>query len=211
MRATYGLACALTAGLAAGSAQATFIHFDINTISVFAGESFDGETHSGTLELSANAESSLSAIELDGSNQALTADLGTLDGEIVILNGSVVGGFISFTASDGSEYLATIGSEAGAVNAQAGRGFRVDGLTYDGAFDELVGGTSFAGVDVMSKLGDADPNLFLGSFLLHGYGPDESGFDGMVDLDVYADVVIPAPGPAALAVCGVLAGVRRRR
>ena len=59
MRATYGCVCALSAGLFAASAQATFVHFDINAISVDAGEAFNGESHSGTLELSLGANSSL--------------------------------------------------------------------------------------------------------------------------------------------------------
>lgn len=132
MRATYGCVCALSAGLFAASAQATFVHFDINAISVDAGEAFNGESHSGTLELSLGANSSLNAIEVDGANTAVSEALGSLDGEVILLNGQVIGGFIAFTAQDGSEYIATIGSGAGAVDQQAGRGFRVDGLTHDG-------------------------------------------------------------------------------
>lgn len=212
MRATYGLACALVAGLSAASAQATFIHFDINAISVDAGEAFDGESHSGTLDLSASADSSLNAIELDGVGHALGAGLNALDGEIVLLNGQVIGGYIAFTAGDGAEYLATIGSGAGAVDTQAGRGFRVDGLTHDGLLDNLVGGTSFAGVNVGKMVPLGEPILLDGSFLLHGYGPNGDGLDGFVDLDVYADAPVPAPGPAALGVCAVaLGGTRRRR
>lgn len=212
MRATYGLACALVAGLAAASAQATFIHFDINTISVDAGEAFDGESHSGTLDLSASANSSLNAIELDGVNHTLSAGLNSLDGEIVLLNGQVIGGFIAFTAGDGAEYIATIGGGAGAVDAQAGRGFRIDGLTQDGLLDNLSGGTSFAGVDVTKMIPLDDPIQLTGSFLLHGFGPDAGGFDGFVDIDVYADAPVPAPGAATLGLCAaVLGGSRRRR
>jgi len=213
MRATYGLACALTTAIAAASAQATFIHFDLNAITVSAGEAFDGETHSGTLVLGASAVSSLNAIELDGVSTALSDGLGSMSGEIVLLNGAVLGGYIAFTADDGAEYIATIASGAGAVDTQAGRGFRVDGLTETGVLDNLsLNGTSFAGVDISKMLPMGDPVILDGSFLLHGYGPDAGGFDGFVDLDVYADAPVPSPGPAALALTAAcLGGTRRRR
>ncbi len=213
MRATYGLACALTAGITAASAQATFIHFDLNAITVSAGEAFNGESHSGTLVLGASAVTSLNAIELDGVSTALSEGLSAMSGEIVLLNGQVLGGFIAFTADDGAEYIATIGGGAGAVDTQAGRGFRVDGLTNNGLLDNLsANGTSFAGVDIAKMLPMGDPVILEGSFLLHGYGPNGSGFDGFVDLDVYADAPVPAPGPMALALSAAcLGGARRRR
>jgi len=211
MRATYGCVCALTAGVLAGSAQATFIHFDINAISVDAGEAFNGESHTGTLDLSMGANSSLNAIDLDGQNTAVSESLGSLDGEVILLNGQVVGGFIAFTAQDGSEYIATIGSGVGAVAHQAGRGFRVDGLTHDGVMDDLVDGTMFAGVDI-SKMIPFEPIMLDGSFLLHGFGPNAFGLDPTVDIDIYADAPVPSPGPAALALgAGILGGSRRRR
>ena len=213
MRATYGIACALTAALAtAGAAQATFVHFDLNSIMVDAGENFDGTTHTGTLNLSMSADSILNAIEVDNVSQALSGDVATLDGEIVLVNGQVAGGFISFTADNGEEYLATISGNAGRVNTQAGLGYRIDGLTNSGLLDGLIDGSSFAGANLSADLKEFDPVNLDGSFLLHGFGPDANGFDGLVDLDVYFEMAVPAPGPAALGFAAAgIAGVRRRR
>ncbi len=213
MRATHGIACALTAALAtAGAAHATFIHFDLNSIMVDAGENFDGTTHTGTLDLSMTVNSVLEAIEVDNVSQSLSGDVATLDGEIVLVNGQVAGGFISFTADNGEEYLATISGNAGQVNTQAGLGYRIDGLTHSGLLDDLIGGFSFAGANLSTNIKTFDPINLDGSFLLHSYGPDANGLDGLVDIDIYTQIAVPAPGPAALGFAAAgIAGVRRRR
>jgi len=213
MRRTQGIACALTAVLTAASAQATFVHFDFNAISVSAGEAFGGTDHTGSLELSSSAGSALSAIEIDGESQAVTGDLGSLTGEIVLSGGAVAGGWIRFQDETGAEYYALIGDTAGSVNTQAGNGFRIDGLTSDGAFMDLDAGNQFAGVDLFAgEQFFGEPLMLDGSFLLHGFGPGESGFDGLVDLDVYASIDVPSPGPAALAMAAFgISGTRRRR
>lgn len=212
MRITHGIACALTAAFATAGAQATFIHFDLNAITVDAGENFDGATHTGTLVLGVGDDSVLSAIEVDSVSQPLSGDMATLVGEIVLVNGQVAGGFISFTADDGAEYIASINGGAGQVNTQAGLGFRIDGLTNSGLLDNLVGGTDFAGANLTSNNKPFDPTNLAGSFLLHGFGPDANGFDGLVDLDLFIQIPVPAPGSAALAFTAAgIAGVRRRR
>jgi len=210
MVSTHGMACAVaTLGLAA-SAQGTFVHFDLNSISVFAGESFDGVTHTGSLELASDANSSLNAIEIESESQAMSGGLDMLEGRIDLVGGEVVGGFIRFADTAGAAYLASIGDGAGRLNTQAGVGYRVDGLTHDGAFLDLGAGASFAGVSLVDGGAPAQLIRLDGSFLLHGFGPDAFGADNDVNIDLYAQV--PAPGPATLALGAAgLTFSRRRR
>jgi len=209
MGSTQGLACAIAVLTATASAQATFIHFDLNSISVFAGEGFDGETFTGRLELASDGTSSLNAIEIDSESQSMTGGLAGLEGEIDLVGGAVVGGFIRFADTAGAAYLAQIGDDAGRINPQAGNGFRVDGLTQEGAFLNLGDGSSFAGVSLLEAGSPSQLVLLNGSFLLHGFGPDDLGVDNDVNIDVYAEV--PAPGPATLALAATGLTLTRRR
>ena len=213
MRASHSIACAVAAATLAGSAHATFIHFDINAITVSAGDDFSGLNHTGTLVLASSADSDLTAIELDSVSQSMAGSLGMLEGEIELSSGTVAGGWLRFSDQNGAEYFAVIEATAGSINTQAGLGFRIDGLTDSGVFSDLMNGESFAGVDLFppSKM-LAEEILLDGSFLLHGFGPGQDGFDGTVDIDIYADVPVPAPGPSALVLTAAgLAGSRRRR
>jgi hypothetical protein len=206
-----GLACALVAGLVATAANGSFLHFDLNGVGARAGEAFDGATHTGVIELFMPLGAHLNTLERDGVSLATTGSLASLSGEIRLTAGVVTGGFVEFAMDLGEAYAATIVDGSGAVNTQAGAGFRIDGLTEGGGFAGLIGGETFAGATVMdpSKSGTTLP--MDGSFLLHGFGPDASGWDGLVDLDIYAQAIVPAPGAGALALFGLALGNRRKR
>lgn len=185
----------------AGVAHGQVMQIDLDSITTDAGGSFGGTTHTGTLAISGDANSTLVGILVDGSPQAFNAGLGSLQGTIMLDGGNVVGGSFIIDATDGTQYLATINDGVGAVHTQAGQGFRIDGLTFAGAFNS----NTFAGVDVSAWSG----NQLDGSFLLHGYGPDGNGVDSTVDFETW--VTVPAPASAGLLALGGLFAARRRR
>jgi len=211
MRGMHGLACALVAAMGATATNGSFLHFDLNGVEARADAAFDGVTHSGTVALFMAPATHLSAMERDSVSLATSGSLAWLSGEIRLESGVVTGGFIEFAMDLGEVYAATIVGHSGRVNPQAGAGFRIDGLTEQGGFAGLVGGELFGGAAVMdpSKTGSSLP--MSGSFLLHGYGPDIHGRDGLVDLDVYAQAIVPAPGAGAIALVGLGLATRRRR
>ena len=128
----------VTAGVVALSAGATaaLMQLDINGIQVNAGRAFDGVTHTGVLALTDPAGGVLIDILVDGVSQG-GATLANLEGEIFLTNGFVTGGYLMVMDGDGDTYFATIG-EVGRVNTQAGRGFRIDGITFSGVFSPGV-------------------------------------------------------------------------
>jgi hypothetical protein len=196
--------------LAAG-ANAAVMQLDINGIQVRAGGPFDGVTHTGTLTITKAATGTLLDILVDGASQG-GAVLSDFSGEIELFNGNVVGGFLSIFDGDGDRYDAAIG-QAGRVNTQAGRGFRIDGLTFAGVFSgpvqEDASFFDFGGVDVSAIFGaDAFNETLEGSFLLTSFSPDANGIDTRADIDVF---IVPTPGTAALAGLAGIAILRRKR
>lgn len=195
---------ALVAASAANAGVSLF-STDINSMTLNAGGAFGGTTHTGVLTMSTNALSTLNAIRFNGTPQPIGPGitLANLTGSINLLNGFVQGGGFNITLSDGSAYSATIAGGAGRVNVQAGQGFRIDGLTFNGLFN-LVGG-AFGGVAL-----PFGPGPWAGSLLLSAYAPNANGIDDTTNFEVYADV--PAPGAALGLGMGALAlGARRRR
>lgn len=205
------LTCAVAGGVLGlcGPANAAMtLHIDLNSISVTADGAFDGETHTGGLIVGMDLDSELHRLEIDGVSQSMSAHLVGLDGNVQLENGAVVGGDFLVTLSDGASYAASVGSGAGDVSPQPGQGFMVDGLTGSGAFDELADGKDFGGVDVTPWLdvrGGVD-----GSFLLFGFGPNASGLDSDVNLELYL-VDVPAPGTVVLGSMGMAFANRRKR
>ena len=196
--------------LAAG-ANAAVMQLDINGIQIRTGGAFDGTTHTGTLTITKAATGTLLDILVDGASQG-GAVLGDFSGEIELSNGNVVGGFLNIIDGDGDRYDAAIG-EAGRVNTQAGRGFRIDGLTFAGVFSSPVGDDAsffnFGGVDVGAIFGaNAFNETLEGSFLVTSFSPDANGIDTRADIDVF---IVPTPGTAALAGLAGIAVLRRKR
>lgn len=195
--------------LAAGATQAAVMQLDINGIEVSAAGGFDGVTHTGTLTITMATEGTILDVLIDGQSEG-DAGLSNVMGEIELVNGQVMGGFLNVFDGQGDLYAAAIG-QAGRVNTQAGQGFRIDGLTFAGVFDAARGdeGLTFAGVNVFDIFG---PNAFNesleGSFLLFAFSPDDNGFDGRADIDIF---IVPTPGTVALAGLAGIAVLRRKR
>ncbi len=204
---------ATAAGLAllagAGVASATIeLQIDVNALTAAAsGPGFD-ENFTGSVDLSDNGNSALAGILIDGVQQAFAGTLNDFTGTINLNNGDVTGG--SFTVavleSDNvtiNTYSATISSGAGDVNSQAGQGFNIDGLTFQGMFSS----STFAGVDVSAWF-DAQP--LTGSFLQFAFNPNMQGVDTQSDIDIFVTVPLPAGGAMAFVGLAGLASVRRR-
>jgi hypothetical protein len=198
--------------LTAGATQAAVMQLDINGIQVSAGGAFDGTDHTGTLTITKATNSTLAEISVNSESQG-SSPLGNVIGEIELFDGFVVGGYMNIMDGDNDMYAATIG-QGGRVNTQAGRGFRIDGLTFEGFFsygsvEEDRSGLLFGNVDVTAIFGERATNQTLeGSFLLASFDPDGQGIDTRVDLDVF---IVPTPGTVALAGLAGIAVLRRKR
>lgn len=190
----------------AASAGITVFQADVNTLSATAGGPFGGTSHTGAVNFTHNASSSLAGLTIAGVPQAFTGVLQSMAGQIQLLNGQVQGGFFDLFLTDGSSMHSTIDTLGGGqVNTQAGQGFRIDGLSSSVSFANLVGGTHFGGVNV----GQFGPGPWDGSFLAFAFSPNASGVDDNTDIDLYA--AVPTPGAAALMGIAGLSMARRRR
>ncbi len=195
----------------AASAESV-LQFDVNSLTATASGAFD-TGFTGTVTLADDGNSTLTDMLIDGTAQGIAAgQLGSFTGTIVITAGIVTGGTFTITDTSGASYTASIVDGSGIVSASPGATgpFRIDGLTFSGAFAGLtgVGNTDFAGVDV-TTWSSAEP--LGGSFLQFKFGPDAFGIDTNADIDIF--VTVPLPTPFGLAGVGLigLATLRRRR
>ncbi len=191
-------ACAIAL---AAAAHGQILQIDINGLTADSGGAFGGTSHTGTVAFSVDPDSFLVAVLIDGVSQSLSAELAGVQGVIELDNGVVIGGGFTIDASDGSQFIASLVAGAGIVRTQAGQGFRIQGLTFSGAFASA----NFAGVNVAAWGG----NQLEGTFLLHSFGPDAGGIDTTTDLDVWVEVPAPA-GTSLLVFAGVMVARRRR-
>lgn len=183
---------------------ATEVAIDINSLTAqFNGVGPFGVTSTGAIVLTVDTNSVLAGVEIDGTTQAILANaLSGFSGQIDLVGGVVTGGFINITTVDGGYGAAVVGG-TGVVSVQAGQGFKIDGLTFNGLF----GSATFAGVDVSEWLGTPRK----GSFLTFKFRPDENGTDSDSDIDLA--VLVPMPMAAGMGAAGLLAlgAIRRRR
>lgn len=203
-----GAAAAIAALAGAATAEATqTLQIDVNALTATAGPGF-GTGYSGTVDLTTNSNSELAGLLINGVGQSFVGTLDAFSGSIELDNGTVDGG--SFTVSvleadsvTVNTYTASIVSGDGQVNTQAGQGFSIDGLTFQGAFTSNV----FAGIDV-SDWFNVQP--LSGSFIQFAFDPNAQGVDPDSDVDIFVTVPLPAGGAMAFAGLAGLASVRRR-
>lgn len=202
------LAAGAAFAVAAAASADSVLQIDVNGLTATAGAGF-GTGYTGTLTLSHDADATFNALKIDGVDQPVGAQwsLASFAGSITLSGGVVTGGSFQVDVTDTvvvDTYSASIASGSGMVNTQAGQGFTIDGLTFNGLF----GASTFAGIDV-SPWHSAQP--IGGSFLNFAFMPDAQGVDEDADIDIFA--VVPAPGGAGLGLAGLagLAGLRRRR
>lgn len=212
------LAAAATAGFASISSAAVELQIDVNSLVVSVdnggdgGESFRGNgsfgtNYTGSISMNDGPQSVLAGLLCDGMPLGVSGTLTDFTGTINFTNGEVDGG--SFTVevmeSGGgtNTYSADIGT-VGSIKEQAGQGFQIDGLTFNGMFSS----DTFAGADV-TRWNEAEP--LPGSFLTFQFEPGADGVDDETDIDIFVVVPLPAGGAMASAALIGLAGVRRRR
>lgn len=202
------ICCLSGAGLAAN----TSLQLDLRAL---AAQSFDssgspgpfiGLNHTGSLGLSADTASSLSAIRINGTPQTLASgQLNAVSGSIDLGNGTVLGGSISVALNNGDTFTAQIASGVGGVSAQPGQGFSINGAY----FNALFSGSTFGGINI-SQYFNAQP--LSGTYLLFELNPvlvfNGEGIDEAVDLTIS---LVPSPGAAAPLAVGVLGFASRRR
>lgn len=184
-RKCFSRALALGAcGMATTFAGAQTLQFDVNSLTATAA-GWSGLTHTGTVVLSMDGNSSFNAILIDGSDQpGFNGVLMDFQGMIELDNGVVVGGSFFIELSSGATYTCAVPSGVGDVDTSAGATgpFTVDTLTMGGLFDNLVGGMTFGNVDV-SMWDGFEP--LSGSTLTFKLGPNAGGTDDDVDIDIF--------------------------
>jgi len=195
----------LTKHMCVGAAAAIAALADALTAT--AGPGFD-DSYTGTVDLTTNSNTGLAGILINGVGQSFAGTLDAFSGSIELDGGMVDGGSFSVSVLEADNvtvntYSASIVSGEGQVNPQAGQGFSIDGLTFQGAFTSSV----FAGIDV-SDWFDAQP--LPGSFIQFAFNPNAQGVDPDSDVDIFVTVPLPAGGAMAFAGLAGLASVRRR-
>lgn len=196
--------------VAAGHASAaSLLQLDVNTLTAQAQDAaggnsaFGGTNHTGSVAFSANANSTLVDLFIDGQAQNIAAgQLSTFTGVINLVNGAVTGGSLNVTLANADTFNADIVPGIGQVNQAVGfGGFFIDGLLANATFS----GASYAGADV-SDFFNAQP--LTGSFVSFQFNPNANGRSNMTDIDIW---VVPAPASMALLGLGGLVAARRRR
>ena len=215
MRMRVLTATVLAAACGVASAQ-NVLQLDINGMGVQARDSagvasaFGGTSHTGSVQLffvpaiTGIAEVALRVPPGPFLNQNFNGSLTSLVGTINLVNGFVMGGSLNVGVNgagpDPDSYNTLIVPNSGQVKTFVGGGFTIEGLTFNGLFDDA----SFGNVNV-AGFGAPLP----GSFLQFNFAPAANGA-GFADVDVF--VVAPAPGTLGLiAGAGLLAARRRRR
>jgi hypothetical protein len=202
MRAS-SLHCALLGALAAafGAASPALagdipneLQLDINSFTCTVNNPPFGIDYTGSLTMSDDENAALAGVLIDGLNMSPTGTLMDFMGEIEFISGDVNGGFLEVHVleADGvtvTSYTATIDNQEGQINFQAGQGFSIDGLTFEGAFS----GPVFSGVDVLDWFEDQPLE---GSFLKFQFNPStpllgELPSDPDTDIDIF---ILEEPG-----------------
>ena len=198
------LACSLVLAIS-GTCQAidfSKLQFDLNNITVQATDQedfdapFGGVTHTGAIFFAMDDDSSL-AVGIDGNySVGYNATLQDVQGQIDLVNGAIADGVIQLTVMNTNQtldsYIFSVLAQSGSVFASSSPasfelfGYLLSGATYDGDLSS----PSFGGVDT-SLWVNAQP--LDGSLLVFKYQPDQSGFDGSVDMDLTASAAIPLP------------------
>gem|GEM_PF-6270420 len=160
--------------------------------------------------LSDLANITINGTQFTRASGALTANVATLTGEIMVTSGVVSSGFFELILDNGDAYVTNVIPNTGALRIipalGGGQSGLIDGLTMSGVFTATAG--TFAGV----PLGAFNTTELFGSFLTIKLNPTGPSFiDTNSDLTLSA--MIPAPSVSALGMLGLtfLAGRRRSR
>ncbi len=201
---SFVLAAGALCSLASTAGAVSELFIDVNTLTAtFNGGAFSTSA-TGSINIVSNASSVLAGVRINGVAQPISASLTTYSGRIDLVNGGVTGGFVSILNSDGTTYTADIANGVGSVSSQAGQGFSIDGLTFNGLFANNF----FAGVNI-TPWWFTQPRP--GSVITFAFNPNANGVDNNTDIDLYV-LTVPTPQAAGLGLAGLLGlGAARRR
>lgn len=220
---TTAAVAATSIAAASASAQLT-LAFDINGFDYQFRDSsgaagFGGSDHSGTVEWSYRADPATVIADTRMGDEgrfgrldpvALGATLADFSGSMDFASGDVMSGSFTVTLDNGDTYTTQIDGASGSIKELTVGGWTLDGLTFDGGFND----EQFGDIDVSEFFAiQGGPDMLPGSLFKFRFEPDASAA-GTADMEVY--VLVPLP-PAAYAGLATLAGVmgisylRRRR
>jgi hypothetical protein len=199
-----GIAAALAT--AATAVASPVLHIDVNSINAQSQVSgvnaaFGGLNATGSVVFSANGGSvvaleSLPAIGGAATPLGLTSPLTNFSGQINLANGVVTGGTMRVDVASGDFYQTSITPNSGSVGTFVGGGYTIQGLTFNGQFQDAL----FGNVNIAQWFGQT----LGGSFLQFNFNPNANG-SSAADVDIYVQAV-PLPS-AALAGLSTLAGL----
>jgi len=215
----------LVLAAAAGSAQAaTEVQLDVNGLQAVAAGGTFGTSFTGSLTLSADANSSLASIFKNGAPAggftgpytglavlAFSATFSFVGGDISGIGISVGVDTNADTFIDNT-YTTSIAAGMGNIDDDKGKpgDFIITARTFGGMFNAAT----FAGVDVSEFFGFSNPGNFINFKVTGALLNGSSHTDNDVDIDIFVRTpAIPLPTSAGMASIGLLglAGVRRRR
>jgi hypothetical protein len=216
---------ALAASLAtAGTVWAhPILQFDVNQFHVQAfngtgvASPFGGLTHTGSIQFT-TGQVILNGIFIQTTPNGNFVDAGfsgftltTFGGRINLVDGQVTGGNIIIGLNNNDNYVCNVTPNSGAVSTFIGGGFKVEGLTRNGFFNDA----QFGNVNVAPWFNAQGLNGLLGSFLQFNFSPNAQGSSN-ADMDYFVDATtVPLPagawtGLATLVGVMVVRRVRRR-
>jgi hypothetical protein len=210
----------IAAGLsfASASVASPVLHLDVNGVTTQARNTagaaapFTGINHSGSITFGFQAGvSALVAMESQpfiggpATNLGFTGSLTNFTGTINLTNGTVTGGSMRADVNSGDFYQTSITPGSGTVQTFAGGGFTIQGLTFNGQFQDAT----FGNVNISQWFGFPAN----GSFLQFNFNPNANGASN-ADVDIFVQA-IPLPpaalsGMATLTGLGLLGAARRR-
>lgn len=220
---TAAAVAATTFAAASASAQLT-LAFDINNFDYQFRDSsgaagFGGTDHSGTVDWSYRADPPTVIADSRMGDQgrfgpldpiALGATLADFSGSMEFSAGDVMSGSFTVTLSNGDTYTTNIDSASGSIRELTVGGWTLDGLTFDGGFND----EEFGNIDVSEFFAiQGGPAMLPGSMFKFRFEPDAAAA-GTADMEVFVMVPLPASaymGMATLAGVMGLSYLRRRR
>ena len=131
----------------------------------------------------------------------------TFGGEVDLVHGPVTGGNILIRINNNDQYACNITPGSGAVSNFIGGGFKVEGLSRNGFFNDA----QFGNVNVAPWFNAQGLNGLMGSFLQFNFNPNAQGVSN-ADMDYFVDAVpLPVGAWAGLATLVGVVVVRRVR
>jgi hypothetical protein len=131
----------------------------------------------------------------------------SFNGEIVLNQGKVTGGSLTLTLNNGDSYTCQLSNLAGQVSKFVGGGYKIEGLTKGGFFNDA----QFGNVAVQQWFAAQGASGLWGSFLQFQFNPNAKGAS-TADLDWFVDIVpLPAPVATAIGILGIMSVGRARR